>query len=79
MRDLPSIASQQVAISDWLVKYGGRRPSEAAMEASRMGAAHRRKLFRNLRDLKCIEHGVHHWRAVRGLPTPEAAIINAED
>lgn len=82
MRDLPAIDAQRQAISRWLIKFGGRRPSEAAMEVSGMSAARRRKLFRHLRDLKCIAYDVTgdgSWQAVRGVPTYEQAVVNDED
>ena len=75
MRDLPMKSAQLQAISRWLIKYGGRRPSEAAMEVTAMGDARRRKLFRTLRDLKCIAHHEEGWHAIADVPTYETAVI----
>ena len=61
-----AVIKQQQAISRWQVKFGGRRPSEAAMEVATMSTRARRRMFNALRTLGCIEYQGGHWIAVKG-------------
>ena len=82
MRDLPSIEAQNQALARWFIKFGGRRPSEAAMEISRWSARKRRSYFRLLRAQGCIEYrdsqGAGYgagWMPVKDLP-PKGELTN---
>lgn len=39
---------QEIAVRDWLLSEGGRKPSEAAMEMGTMSFYRLHKLYRNL-------------------------------
>jgi hypothetical protein len=62
-----SIAKQQAAISRWLVKFGDRRPSEAAMEVTGYSSRRRRMMFNSLAAYGCIEYTGGQWVAVKSL------------
>lgn len=64
-----AIAKQQQAILRWLVKFGGRRQSEAAMEVTTYSTARRRAFFNNLRACGCIEFHGDQWVAVKDVDT----------
>jgi len=71
-RMFPSVLAQRIAISSYLVKFAGRRPSEAAMEAATMGVTRRRRWWLTLSGHGCLERaGDGHWRAVKALPSKE--------
>lgn len=59
------VQQQVLAINRWLVKFGGRRPSEAAMEVTTMSARRRRGVFTALRTAGCIAETATGWMAVK--------------
>ncbi len=80
MRDLPSTDAQKAVIAEFMIKHAANRrsPAEAAAEAATMSDAKRRRLFRALRSLKCIEHTDRGWVAVRPMPTAEQIAMDDE-
>lgn len=65
MRDLPSKDAQLKVICAWLIKFGARRPSEAAMEVTSYSGNKRRRFFRALRDCGCIARTSNGWEPIK--------------